>query len=72
MFRHQACHQPCQRLPRVVGEALPKRGLRRDRGPAVREQFELRRRHFARHRPTSESRVQSPMLRQRGMGSRIY
>ena len=38
----------------------------------VREQLALRRRHFARHGPTSESRVQSPMLRYRVMGSRVY
>ena len=72
VFCNQAGHQPCQRLLRVAGKTLPKRCLCHGCGLGVREQLELCRRYFARHGQISEYRVQSPMLRYRVMGSRVY
>lgn len=72
MFHHQALHQPRQRLSRVVWKASPWRSFGRGRGLVVREKLELRLRYSAWHWPTSETRVQSPMLRHRVMVSRKY
>ncbi len=63
-------HQPRQCVPRGVRQAPPGRRWCRGRGLVAREKPESRLCSSARHRPTSGSDVQRPMLRQRVMVSR--